>query len=197
MDAHEFLLLGPIECRIAGTVVRPAGRKQRIVLGALLLAEGRAVSVDRLIDVVWENPPPTAEKQIRNAVSSLRGQLLDKKSVVGLADAGYRIDLSEATVDVMTFAEHAARARQHLAADRLAEAVTSYQSALGLWRGSPLAGVDSPVLHAWVVGLDEQRLAIAEESAKLQLSMGGTSPSSTSCFAGWLSTHIAKGWCPR
>jgi DNA-binding SARP family transcriptional activator len=172
MGNIEFLLLGPIECRIAGTEVRPAGRKQRIVLSALLLSEGRAVSVDRLIDAVWEVPPPTAEKQIRNAVSSLRGQLLDKNSVVGLADAGYRIDLSEASVDVMSFTAHAIQARQHLAANRIAEAVTSFQAALSLWRGPALAGVDSPVLHPRIVGLDEQRLAIAEESMRLQLSMG-------------------------
>src|SRR5262245_35946406 len=69
----EFRILGPLEVWDADEQVEVGGPKQRRVLAALALEPGRVVPVERLVDAVWDDaPPPTARRQIQNAVSALR-----------------------------------------------------------------------------------------------------------------------------
>jgi DNA-binding SARP family transcriptional activator len=49
----EFRLLGPLEVRDDGEVVKLGGPKQRALLGYLLLNANRAIALDRLIDALW------------------------------------------------------------------------------------------------------------------------------------------------
>ena len=70
----DFLVLGPLEVLAEeGSVIRIGGNRQRTVLGALLTRAGEAVSVDRLIDVVWGDDIPNDPKSaLQVAVSRLR-----------------------------------------------------------------------------------------------------------------------------
>ena len=57
----------------ATIVVDLGGPKQRLVLAVLLLADGRPVSIDRLIDALWaDEPPARAEASLQAYVSNLR-----------------------------------------------------------------------------------------------------------------------------
>jgi SARP family transcriptional regulator, regulator of embCAB operon len=69
----EFLVLGPLEVRLAGESLKLGGAKQRAVLAALLLRADEVVSVDRLIDEAWgDDPPPSAAHSLESYVSRLR-----------------------------------------------------------------------------------------------------------------------------
>ncbi|MFI1969636.1 AfsR/SARP family transcriptional regulator [Streptomyces cinnamoneus] len=147
--------------------------KQQTILGALLLSNGRRVSLARLADVVWEQRPPvTARKQIRNAVSELRTLLSATGAAIVPEADGYRLDIADATLDLRTFQEHSARARRRMEQDRPDDAVTELRAALALWRGPVLSGLDRPGLRAQAAGLEEQRLTVLEECVGLELARG-------------------------
>jgi DNA-binding SARP family transcriptional activator len=169
----EFRVLGPLECLVEGRPVPLGGPKRQAVLAALLLAQERPLSLARLIDSVWDGTAPvTAGKQVRNAVSDLRRLLTAAGPVIRPAGDGYRLELAGAALDLATFTGWTARARRLRDDARPDEAVAAYRSALGLWRGPGLAGLDSRPLRALAAGLDEQRLEVLEECAELELRRG-------------------------
>src|ERR671922_2195261 len=58
----EFRILGPLEVREEGRVLKLGGSKQRALLASLLLHASEVVSRDRLIDELWDaSPPDTAQ----------------------------------------------------------------------------------------------------------------------------------------
>src|ERR1043166_9296359 len=63
-----FRILGPLEVVGASGQLSFAPR-QRIVLSMLLLEPNRVVTIERLVDAVWDNKPPsTAKEQVRICV---------------------------------------------------------------------------------------------------------------------------------
>src|SRR5262245_39930893 len=100
--------------RVLGTldVLGPAGRadvaapRQRVVLAMLLLEAGRIVSVDRLIEAVWnESPPSTAKGQIQICISGLRRSLADigLPGVIVTRPPGYMLVAGPDEVDLLVF----------------------------------------------------------------------------------------------
>jgi hypothetical protein len=72
----EFRVLGPLEVVTNGQPLALGGIKQRAVLAVLLLHANETVSVDRLIDALWgESPPSGALRTVRVHVSRLRKAL--------------------------------------------------------------------------------------------------------------------------
>ncbi|MFI6207970.1 BTAD domain-containing putative transcriptional regulator [Streptomyces sp. NPDC051041] len=150
-----------------------SGRKRQTVLGALLLADDESVSLNRLIDTVWEHrAPATAAKQVRNVVSDLRGIHPEIAERLTLAGDGYRLALDGWRLDARVFTERVARAREHRDQGRPAQALEEFRAALELWRGPALAGLESPVLRAQTALLEELRLAAMEERVDLELAQG-------------------------
>ena len=147
----ELRLLGPVEALVDGEpVALPA--KQRALLAALALEHGRAVSTDRLVDILWgEWPPEQAVKTLQVYVSQLRRSLgADAIETVG---SGYRL-AAETRVDVAEL-------------DRLAP-----EEALALWRGPALADLDEPHFGAEAARLEGLRLAALENLAEAELAAG-------------------------
>jgi DNA-binding SARP family transcriptional activator len=140
VDIGYFRVLGPLDCAVGGRPIVLAGRRQRAVLATLLLAQGRPVPLDRLVDAVWEEPPDTADKQVRNIVSSLRAPVGRVGGTVTLVDAGYSLDLGGARLDLDDFDAHVRTARAHAAGTgtpgNREHAVTAFRAGLALWRGS-------------------------------------------------------------
>lgn len=77
----RYRLLGPLRVThgdAPAEAVDIGPPKQRAVLAVLLLADGRVVSVDRLIDAVWgEDVPGNATASLQAYVSNLRRALRD------------------------------------------------------------------------------------------------------------------------
>jgi DNA-binding SARP family transcriptional activator len=155
----------------------------------MLLADGRVVSLARLVDAVWgEEPPATAEKQIRNAVSLLRGELRDLGAEVETVQPGYRLTLPAGSTDLAAFRDGVARARDCAALGMAGEAIALYRRALELWRGSALFDLDSGVLSSQVLRLEEERLCAVEARVELELEEGGQ-PSVTAELLELVATH--------
>jgi len=145
----EFCLLGALIVRSGPAVLAPLG-KQRIVLAALLLNAGRSVSVDDLIEVLWaDSPPPSARVAAQNYVMRLRNALGNPgRSRIITQPHGYLIRVETGELDVSRFEALLDAARAAARDGRWDQAATHARAALRLWRGEPLADVDSEVLAA-------------------------------------------------
>ncbi|QUQ68995.1 AfsR/SARP family transcriptional regulator [Kutzneria sp. CA-103260] len=170
----HFLVLGPLEVRASGKQVRVDGSRQRRLLAILLLNANHTVTVERLAQELWADPPQSVRQQIHNAIASLRRTLgaafTDLR--ITTTDAGYELGIPESWIDLHEFGRLTQLARRAEADGRLEEAVTHLTSALGLWRGAPLLGLDSPLISSTATALDEQRLAAVESRISLRLRIG-------------------------
>jgi DNA-binding SARP family transcriptional activator len=70
MAAMQYRLLGGLEVTYDGRPVEIGSPKQRAVLALLVLAGGRVVSTDQLIDTVWGAQPPAAATTSLHTYSS-------------------------------------------------------------------------------------------------------------------------------
>jgi DNA-binding SARP family transcriptional activator/tetratricopeptide (TPR) repeat protein len=169
----EFCLLGPLLVRRGGVTLPVAPGKQRAVLAALLLSAGRAVSLDELAEVLWgAAPPASARVSVQNHVMRLRKALGDGARI-RTHPRGYEICLDGSELDVSRFEAHLAAARA-AARDGLWEAAAGRARAgLALWRGEPLADVESELLAVLEVPrLAELRLQAVEVRLDADLRRG-------------------------
>src|SRR6187200_3200237 len=98
----EFRILGPLEVVDRGRGVALGGPKQRALLAALLLSVDRAVSVERLTDVLWPTRPPAdSANALQYHVSQLRRLLGEGVTVT--QDRGYLIRVDSDQVDLLRF----------------------------------------------------------------------------------------------
>ncbi|MEV5280524.1 BTAD domain-containing putative transcriptional regulator [Streptomyces sp. NPDC052811] len=171
-----FRLLGTLDVQVDGERVALGSARQRIVLTTLLLAPNRVVSVDSLIEAVWQGrEPTTARNQIAICVGALRKIFKEAAGVDDLivtSHPGYILSTGEHRVDVREFEEWASRARDAARRGQAAEAGTLVEEALSLWRGRALEGIDSEVAESAAARLEELRLDLREERAGLQLQLG-------------------------
>jgi DNA-binding SARP family transcriptional activator len=161
----EFCLLGPVEARRDGSVlVVPAG-KQRVVLAVLLLNVGRAVPAAELTETLWgPRPPRTARVTLQNYVRRLRQALGDAdRDRILTRPGGYLIRVEPGELDLDRFETLLAAARAAARAAAWDTAARNAAAALALWRGAPLADVESDALAAHEIPrLAELRLQALE-----------------------------------
>jgi len=169
----DFRILGPVEIHTGGRAVPLAGRNRAAALAVLLLDNGKVVSTERLIAALWDDDPPaTARRQAQNLAAALRRELavLGAPGVLEAVPGGYRI--AAESLDTRRLDEYAAVARAKAAAGRSDEALTAFESALGLWRGPALAGLGGQTFEAAAVVLNERRWALSEECLETHLAVG-------------------------
>ena len=92
-------VLGPITIRVAGVPLPVPARLDRSVLVHLLLAEGRALSVELLIEAVWgQRPPIQARNALQVKISRLRALLGDDGAGLAYrAPTGSRSNMTRST----------------------------------------------------------------------------------------------------
>ena len=171
----EFWLLGPLRARSGGTVIPLRRGKQRAVLVALLMNANRVVSVDDLAGTLWgASPPPSARVTVQNYVKRLRQALGDDRgALIRTVPQGYVISVGAGELDLDQFEAHVAAARAAAREETWQEAADRAGAALSLWRGEPLADVDSPVLVARLAPrLAEMRLQALETRAEADIHLG-------------------------
>jgi DNA-binding SARP family transcriptional activator len=174
----RFTVLGPVRGWRGKSELELGPPQQRAMLAMLLLARGRQVSLEGLIDGLWgEQVPRTATGTVRAYASRLRG-VLDPGAgrrpdrLIQSAGDGYLIQPASVLLDLSTFERrvHGARA----ARDRHDTAASArlLRDALGLWQGTALAGAPGPYADSQRALLTELRLAAAEEKLALEISLG-------------------------
>ena len=156
----EFRILGPLEVANDGRVLALGSGRQLALVAVLLLHRNEVVSIDRLVDDLWDgDAPPTASKIVRNNVSLLRKELGDRLET---RPPGYALRVEEGELD----SEHLERAVDGGQLDALTDA-------LALWRGTPLSQFAyEPFAQAEVTRLQELRLAAIESRVDAELALG-------------------------
>ncbi|HVM55543.1 MAG TPA: BTAD domain-containing putative transcriptional regulator [Acidimicrobiales bacterium] len=138
----QFGLLGPLQVTTTdGDDLVVRGSKQRALLSLLLLGRGRPVSVDRLIDGLWDQPPGNPANALQAQVSQLR-RLLGSDAIRSV-EAGYLLGLEPGQLDLDAFDELIHRGAEAVHAGDAPSATRLLDRALQLWRGDPLVDVDA------------------------------------------------------
>lgn len=162
-------MLGPVEAYRERESVPLGGPKPKTLLVALLLAEGRAVSVDRLVDVIWEDDPPArAQALLHTYVWALRRAQLD----IQRKSSGYQLPQSGCRADVWEFAGGVNAGRSAAAAGDHAAAAAHYRAALDNWRGAAFGGLTSRFATTEAARLEAARLSATEDRVESELAQG-------------------------
>jgi DNA-binding SARP family transcriptional activator/tetratricopeptide (TPR) repeat protein len=171
----EFCLLGPVVVRCDGVAVPVPRGRQRAVLAVLLLNAGRVVSVGEIAETLWgPAPPPSASATVRNYVKRLRRGLgnADQARIL-TRSPGYMVRVDPGELDVARFEVLLAGARNSARGGSWDAAADKARAALALWRGEPLADVESEALALREVPrLTELRLQAAELRIDAELRLG-------------------------
>jgi DNA-binding SARP family transcriptional activator/tetratricopeptide (TPR) repeat protein len=139
----HFRLIGPVEIDSVGQVIEVGPPQQRLLAAALAVDAGRQVSVESLIDRVWDDPPTGARRTLHVLISKMRRTLEHASRrepedvTVVRRSGGYVLQLSPDRVDLLQFRRLAHDARQVDGAAR----VTLLRTAVRLWQGEPLSGL--------------------------------------------------------
>lgn len=179
MPELRFEVLGPLRAWRGPTEVYLGSPQQRAVLAVLLLAHGRHVTMNMLIDALWgEAPPRAAATTVRTYVSRLRRCLSSDLTepdddVITLVGDGYLLPLGSALVDLGSFEELTQAARAARLTRDPARAAGLFRRALALWQGIALAGVPGPYLDAQRVRLAELHAVAEEDSLAADIDSGG------------------------
>ena len=168
----EYRILGPLDALVAGAPVPLGGRHQRAVLAILLAQANEVVTVDRLIDGIWdEGPPETAANLLQGYISQLRKLL--GRDTIATRGRGYALIAPDGALDLHRFEQHASSGMAEHASGRAAAAAAELDAALALWRGPALSDVaDVPAVRPIAARLDELRLAALERRIGADIDRG-------------------------
>ncbi|WP_169984413.1 BTAD domain-containing putative transcriptional regulator [Microbispora sp. H10836] len=152
--AVMFRVLGPVEAYVDSVPVDLGGPRPRLLVARLLIARGATVSVDAILDDLYDGaPPPRAQNTLHSYISTLRRVLEPGRaprtpsSVLLSRPPGYALGPHE--VDAEEFV-------------RLAQAGEP-ERALALWRGMPYEEFgDVPWLRPEIERLAEAHLVTRE-----------------------------------
>lgn len=174
-DELQFRMLGPLEVLTAGgQLVGLSGTRQERILAALLMEPNSVVSIDRLIEILWEDPPATARGQVQMVISTLRRACSahGRGNLIATRSPGYRLQADASSIDAQVFLESVARGRELVAQEMPMQAVVELRSALDLWRGRMLDGSVCPSLENRAAAFEERRMNTIELVMQLELDLG-------------------------
>jgi DNA-binding SARP family transcriptional activator len=172
----DFGVLGTPFAQPLDKIMGAGRRREWTILCALLLKFDTHVTTDSLVDILWDDGPPnTARQQVLNCIGFLRraleGEAVTQVHVHRVGDA-YKLDIEPERID------HVAFDRRRLAAERAAErgdvdlSIGIFRSALSLWRGRVLDGLERRGLAPAASRLDELHVATAENYFQVCLDAG-------------------------
>lgn len=170
---------GPDGAATPAVSYTPRAAKLRVVLAALLVRANEVVSVESLIDELWQdNPPRTATTTLQVYVSQLRKLLHSADPEHGrdtllTRPPGYLLRLEPDRLDMTTFEELHARGRKALETEDYASAAELQQRAIALWRGPLLSDTPhGPLLGGAAVRLTEARMTALDQRIRADLQLG-------------------------
>lgn len=175
-DQLRFHILGSLEVTKENQRIAIGGARQRTILALLLLNPGRIVSVDTLVETVWNGrPPATARTQVAICIAALRKRFKAEgcdNEVIVTAHPGYLLALENHYVDSVEFERLTLRAQEAAKEQRTSDAAALHEEALALWRGPALAGVAGTLVEDEMERLEELRLAGYDGYVAAQLELG-------------------------
>jgi len=173
--AIRFRVLGSVEFFDGRYWRGVAASKQRCMLAVLLLNANRVVPTDRMIAILWSDKPPASVRSVligyawrlRKLLGDPAGELLVTKAT------GYQLVLPAGSLDVELYEERAATGQAQLLRGELAEAVATFDEALGLFQDVPYADVPGlPAVMAQRTRLENSRITVLESRTAAELMLG-------------------------
>lgn len=171
---------GPNEKR----ATMPSARVRGLAV-ALLLDAPQRISSERLISMLWDDPPASVSANIRNYLTSLRralkqadsaprDRLTTHRGAFG-HPASYSLDLTDDDLDLAAFRALSGRGHTALAMGDFEQATQLLDQALRLWHGPAGADVHgSGHLARRLDALNEQRLMAQEQHIAARVARGET-----------------------
>ncbi|MFE3194869.1 BTAD domain-containing putative transcriptional regulator [Nocardia sp. NPDC059240] len=167
-----FQVLGPLRASDERGPLALKGPRHRALLARLLIAHGRVVPLNQLIDDLWERPPRDPQGAIQTFVSDLRRSLEpDRKPretarVLVTAAPGYALRATDGDVDADRFEVLIRAAAEAIRPPDLTVALADLDAALRLWQGPAYAEfTDEHWARAEIDRLDELRSLAIEQRA--------------------------------
>jgi DNA-binding SARP family transcriptional activator len=200
-------LLGPVAAAAGGRELTLGGLKQRAVFALLALNAGRVVPLDRLVDELWADEPPSRATlslqsyvaRLRHVLAAVSAQEAEAPRIV-TRPPGWLLTLDPEQVDVTRFVNLVSSARRTLAiggADGATTATEFLEQAMEMWTGEPLAGLEAVrFARQEAARLNELRLDAIELLLQAHLALGETD--SVAERAGqFVTAHPfrERGWC--
>ncbi|MQY06556.1 AfsR/SARP family transcriptional regulator [Actinomadura macrotermitis] len=172
----EFRILGPMELWARGERHTPGWAMERRVLACLLLAPGRPVPAETLIERLWDDEPPSrARSLLHTQITRLRGRLhgLDADVRLRHRPGGYVLETDPEKIDYHRFRTLRAQARAVADSGDPGRALRLLREAATLWRGIPLDGVAGTWADRARRNIEEDLLSGALDRLALELSRHG------------------------
>lgn len=167
----RFRVLGPLEIETDGRPVRVPAGKHRVLVAAMLLRANRTVSIDDLIEKLWDRDVPAdARGTVQKYVMRIR-RALGADSRITTEPGGYRFEVRPGQLDLEQFRELVHRADVAHAAGDLGAEFECLTEASELWRDMPpLSNVPSDSMQrAEVPELVERYLRTTERRINVGL----------------------------
>ncbi|WP_162793252.1 MULTISPECIES: AfsR/SARP family transcriptional regulator [Streptomyces] len=162
-----------------GTPLGLGPNQQRALLAVLLLRRGRPAPMADLLGALWgERPPPRAVGTLRTYVSRLRTLFEPERPsraparLLVSASDGYALRLRDPFLDIAEFERGIAEAARLRTAGATGDAYRTLGEALGLWAGTPLAGLPGPYAETQRDRLTEMWLTAREDHFHGALELG-------------------------
>ncbi|WP_160507942.1 BTAD domain-containing putative transcriptional regulator [Streptomyces sp. BA2] len=172
MDTIKFRILGPIDALLHGDAIQLGGTKSKTVLAALLMAEGRVVTVARLGYLLWnDRPPKTCDAQVYTYISRLRKSLGGQVSITRQGH-GYAMSVGDAGCDWKDFERLSRMGRDALAERRFRIAAKHLSDALSLFRGNALTDGTEHLVSEESASFEEARMAALQGRIEAYLALG-------------------------
>jgi DNA-binding SARP family transcriptional activator len=176
----EFGILGPLQVVAGERPVVFGAAKLRATLSVLLVHANQFASLDRLVDELWEDQPPSsAAKLVPQYVSQLRRSLqpdwdrLRHGPLLETRPRGYLLHVEPDALDADRFRAMVERSRCLVRSNAAQAAADGVRQALDLWRGVALADVPrTPSVAAAAAQLEELRIAALEDRIEAELAIG-------------------------
>ncbi len=166
----RFAVLGPVRLWRGGQEIATGSPQQQAVVGALLLARGRAVSITELIRVVWgEEPPATALGTVRTYISRMRRLLEGTSARIDAVAGGYALR-DEGCGGCL-----GRPVRAEPGHGQRCDPIPVLADALAAWSGPALEGVPGTWAQAQRVRLNDLRVAATEALIRSRLREAGPS----------------------
>src|ERR687895_294365 len=134
---------------------------------------------ERLVDTLWdEDPPRTAVSSVRTHIYHLRG-IVRRLGYPAISEqlttelSGYTLKIDPESIDSEVFSRLVVEGKAMLHSERFEEASYLLGRALDLWRGQPMAKVDTrPGLTPHAVQLREERLSTLQLRIEADMRLG-------------------------
>jgi DNA-binding SARP family transcriptional activator len=177
-------LLGPLRLYRYGAEVSMPAAKTQIIFAALVLNAGSVLPTHQLVDELWgEQPPTSATRTVQTYIYHIRKRLslgdnrdasATDRTLLLTRSGGYELYLPDtAVVDASRFTDLLDAARRQAGNGQLAESVSTLRTALDLWRGQPLAGLEvGQLLSVARVRLEQARISALELRIDSELALG-------------------------